>query len=79
VGPGAPPYSPLARWADPSHEHAVKQMQLVYHDRELARARAAAGQACIREHFSPQAVGNRMRERLEQILQSNSNHRQAVS
>jgi glycosyltransferase involved in cell wall biosynthesis len=79
VGPGAAPYSPLARWAEPSRDHAASQMQLVLTNRELARTRAAIGQACIREQLSPLAVGGRMRERLEQILQSDSKRVRAVS
>jgi glycosyltransferase involved in cell wall biosynthesis len=79
VGPGAAPYSPLARWADPSRDHAAAQMQLVLANRELARARAAAGQTAIGEQFSPLAVGSRMWERLEQILQTGVHRIKAVS
>jgi glycosyltransferase involved in cell wall biosynthesis len=65
VSEGCDPYPAGAMWVEPRLEHAAKQMILAATDSAERTSRARAGQADIREHFSPEAVGRRMLERLE--------------
>ena len=68
VGKGADPYAADALWADPSLTSAVDQMKAVVGRPDLRCRIASAGQSYVRRHFSPQAVGQQMRRRLEELL-----------
>jgi glycosyltransferase involved in cell wall biosynthesis len=61
---GCDPYDEGLLWAEPRPDSAVSQMRLVATNPDLRRARGAAGQDCIKTHFSPEAVGGMMRDRL---------------
>jgi len=68
VGAGSAPYNRASRWADPSIDDAARQMRLVVENAELRKRRAAAGQAFVRAHLSPEAVGRQMAARLGQYI-----------
>ena len=68
VGRGADPYHEDALWAEPSLTSAVDQMKAVFERPDLRSRIAGAGQSYVRRHLSPQAVGQQMRRRLEQLL-----------
>ncbi len=55
-------------WADASQEHLRALMRTVLERPDEARARAAAGKRLIEERYSKQALGPRMRARLEALL-----------
>ncbi len=59
------PYDAGQLWADPDVDHAAWHMRRLVEDPGVAARIGAAGQARIREEFSPQAVGRRYRQRLE--------------
>ena len=65
VGPGAGPYDPEAVWAEPNLATAAAHMRAVVAQKPVELARR--GQGFIREHYSAQAVGRLIRERLEAI------------
>ena len=67
IGPGADPYPPGGRWAEPDLEHAAALMREVYDDPGAARRRAQRGQADIRRTHSVETVGERMAQRLDTI------------
>jgi glycosyltransferase involved in cell wall biosynthesis len=58
------PYSKGYVWADASREHLRELMRHVFDHPEDARAKGAAGRAFVREAYSVEAVGTRMRQRL---------------
>lgn len=68
VGRGVDPYPEDALWADPSLTSAIDQMQAVFGRPDLRCRIAGAGQSYVRQRLSPQAVGQQMRRRLEQLL-----------
>lgn len=67
VGDGEYPCHENQLWATPDEDHAAWQMQQVVGNRSEASRRAAAGRALLREQFSVEACGNRMRTRLAKI------------
>jgi hypothetical protein len=67
VGPGAEPYDPNSRWADPHLEEAAKWMDRVLRDGALRSGVAEAGRRYVHTHLSPDVVGAIMKERLEEI------------
>lgn len=67
IGPGADPYPPTARWAEPDLDHAAALMREVYEDRDGARERGRLGQEEIRRTHSPHAAGTKMTLRLRTI------------
>jgi glycosyltransferase involved in cell wall biosynthesis len=70
VGKGNDPYDPHAQWADPLLDEAAAHMQTAAANAELRTRVARAGQEFVREHVSHQAVGARMRQRLEHLLKT---------
>jgi hypothetical protein len=67
VPPGCEPYDPGILWAEPRIGDAVCQMRLVASDPEIRCARGRAGQGYIQKHFSSEAVGRLMMDRLSVI------------
>ena len=67
IGPGADPYPPHVRWADPDLDHAAALMREVYEDREEAQRRARRGYEDIRRTHSVNAAGAKMTQRLSTI------------
>lgn len=64
VGAGVEHYPPGASWAEPDVEHAARLLRSVREDAETSRRRVARAQADVWAMLSPEAVGERMRERL---------------
>ena len=62
------PYRKGAEWADPDVDHAAEQMRRVVEEPATARAVAARARADIARLYSPQAVGQQIRDRLTAIL-----------
>jgi glycosyltransferase involved in cell wall biosynthesis len=67
IGPGADPYMPGARWADPNVEHAAALMRAVVEDPEEAERRAQRGARDIRRAHSPAVAGAQMAKLLRDI------------
>ncbi len=67
VGPGAHPYPPDARWAEPDLEHAARLMRRVFDDPAEARVRGARARRDLQERHSPVTAGGTMRVRLRAI------------
>jgi len=59
------PYRAGQIWADPDVEHAAWYMKRLVEDREFYDRLGAAGQQTIRSEYSPAAIGQRYRRRLE--------------
>ena len=59
------PYRAGQTWADADVEHAAWYMQRLAQDRELCEQLGAAGQRTMRSEYSPAAIGQRYRQRLE--------------
>jgi FkbM family methyltransferase len=55
------------QWAEPNVDCAAGLMRRVYQEREFRQGIGARASADIRDAFSPQRVGQRMRERLIQV------------
>jgi GT2 family glycosyltransferase/glycosyltransferase involved in cell wall biosynthesis len=75
VGPGAPPYPPHSRWADPDIAAAAAQMMRVYTDRGAAAAAGARARADIEALHSPSARGPLLRR----LLDENRNAREGFA
>jgi|GEM_PF-989728 len=54
-------------WAEPDLNHAAELMQLVIANPELAAQRGQMAKATIADHFSPQVVTTKIRQRLTNI------------
>ncbi|HEX3510453.1 MAG TPA: glycosyltransferase [Solirubrobacteraceae bacterium] len=67
VGPGHPPYPADAEWAEPDCEHAARLMRHVFDAPAAADALGARASAAIRQTHSPEAAGEIMRTRLENV------------
>lgn len=67
VGQQIGPYPPHALWADPDADDLVRKMRFAESSREEALSRARAGQRSIQENNSVEAIGLRIRERLDRI------------
>lgn len=67
VGPGAPPYAPDDRWAEPDLDHAAELMRQVVADPAGAARVAAAGREHVERRHSPSAVGAVIAERLRRL------------
>jgi glycosyltransferase involved in cell wall biosynthesis len=67
VGEGVEHYPAEATWAEPDVEQAARLLRAVHDRPETARARAQRAQADVRRLLSAEAVGQRMRARLEAI------------
>jgi glycosyltransferase involved in cell wall biosynthesis len=58
---------PGRRWAEPSVEHAARQMKAVTENADLRGMRASTAQRRVYENFSLDAVARRFQARLEEI------------
>ena len=62
-----PIYDPKIMWAEPDIDHAAELMQLVMSDPDLVQERARLGQKTIQENYSPDVIGQQIKNRLAQI------------
>jgi glycosyltransferase involved in cell wall biosynthesis len=69
VGPGSRVYPAHGRWAEPDLDHAAALMREVWEHPERAGARAARARADIEGRYSPAAVGQIARARLERLAE----------
>jgi glycosyltransferase involved in cell wall biosynthesis len=67
VGPGADPYPAAALWAEPDLDAAAAAMRRMHADTEFRSMLAGEARRHMRERFSAEACGRRMKERLEAI------------
>lgn len=65
VGQDYGPYKAHQIWADPDIEHAADLMSRMVLDVKWRELIAGRGRETIRSHFSPQVVGNAIKERLK--------------
>jgi glycosyltransferase involved in cell wall biosynthesis len=61
------PYKAGQQWAEPDLHQAAHWMKRIVTEPELARTIGRKGQETIRSQFSPHAVGNIIKARLEEI------------
>lgn len=66
------PYKKGQLWADPDIGDAARFMEKVRYDATFRQTIASNGQKTIREEFSPEAVGNKINQRLSYIQLWNS-------
>lgn len=64
VGPGAAPYPPDDRWAEPDLDHTATLLRQVIESPDEAARRGERAAADIRRDYSPAAIAHRMIERL---------------
>lgn len=62
-----PWYDDDQNWGQADEDHLRKQMRLVYDNREEAKNRGQRAKEYILNNLNPEAVGNRMLKRLEEI------------
>lgn len=62
------PYKKGCHWAEPDVSHAAELMRFVHENREKAAAVGAKASGDIRARHNPEAVGKKIRERLDAIL-----------
>jgi glycosyltransferase involved in cell wall biosynthesis len=67
VGPRCAPYDPASLWADADVEQAAAYMTRVVEDAALRASISDAGRSLVQAIFSPEAVGQAMRKRLEAL------------
>jgi glycosyltransferase involved in cell wall biosynthesis len=79
VGAECEIYPPEGEWADPSVEHAAELMRRVWSDPEEARRLGARAAEDIARKLSPQATGEAMRRRLEELADSPTRARAAAA
>jgi hypothetical protein len=60
-------YSGTQRWAEPDLAQAIDLLRRVYSGRAEAAERGARARAHVARHFTREAVGRRMVERLESL------------
>lgn len=70
IGPGAEPYPPSGRWAEPDVDHAARLMRDVFDDLDAARARAQQGAERLVATRSPEAVGRVLGELVAEVRAS---------
>ncbi|HSG40934.1 MAG TPA: glycosyltransferase, partial [Thermoanaerobaculia bacterium] len=61
------PYPVGAIWAEPDVEHAAELMRSLAEDPESARPRVEAARRRVRELYSPEAAGRRLRCELARV------------
>jgi hypothetical protein len=61
------PYQKGCIWAQPDVEHAASLVAAIMDAPQTARAKGAAAAEMVRRRFSPQAVGQAMRTRLDEL------------
>jgi glycosyltransferase involved in cell wall biosynthesis len=69
VQPHEYPWSDGQVWAEPDLDAAVSAMRLVLRSPELARKRASAGQAFVRQTYAPAVVGQIIKDRISQLAE----------
>ena len=79
IGPGAAPYPPQGRWAEPNIEQAARFMREVFDDREQAAERGRRGGREIRATHSAAAAGEIMSRRLDLIRGRDGRHSTAIA
>jgi GT2 family glycosyltransferase/glycosyltransferase involved in cell wall biosynthesis len=67
IGPGAEPYPPTSRWAEPDLDEAADLMRRVYFHPEEAKARAEKALGDINRFHSPGLAGRTISRQLEVI------------
>ena len=70
-----PPYKRGYVWADPDVGHASELMRFVYENREQAHKVGRRAQDDIKALYSPEVVGQAIRNRLTMILGKADQHR----
>jgi glycosyltransferase involved in cell wall biosynthesis len=70
IGPGSEPYPAEGEWAEPDLDHAAHLMRGVFDDHEEADDRGRRGAADIQRSHSPNAAGESVERRLEEIRQT---------
>lgn len=65
-----PPFRKGFYWADPDIDHAAELMRYVYENSEEANEKGRRASEDIKNNFSPDAVGKRIRKRLDMIYDS---------
>lgn len=63
------PWSDGQVWAEPNLDAAAAAMQLVLQSPEVARKRARAGQAFVRQTYTPALVGRIIKDRISQLAE----------
>ncbi|QEH66975.1 glycosyltransferase [Cellulosilyticum sp. WCF-2] len=58
------PYKAYQKWADPDTKHAAQYMKKLYEDKEYYENISIRGKDTIRSQFSPEVVGERIKQRL---------------
>lgn len=61
------PYKADQMWADPDLQHAAQYMQLLVENPAWRASIASAGQATIREFYSPEVAGETIKQRLARL------------
>lgn len=61
------PYEGSQLWAEPDIEQAAYWMKRLFEDKDLVRRIGTLGQQTMNDNFSPQAVGQMIRERLSHV------------
>ncbi|WP_018887657.1 glycosyltransferase [Paenibacillus massiliensis] len=61
------PYKAYQYWADPEVEHASQYMYRLYTDSDFYTRTANNGELYIKKYYSPQAIGDLVKKRLEYI------------
>ncbi|PCH62199.1 MAG: glycosyl transferase family 1 [SAR86 cluster bacterium] len=69
----AGPYKAGQRWADANIDHAARAMAKIVAEPELRKQIGAAAKATIEKSFSPLAVGEMIKKRLDQIRKQRAN------
>lgn len=67
VGQGGEGYPPNCEWAEPNLLQASEYMRQVFKDRQLGVSMGLLAQADLLARFSPEACGERMKNRLQEI------------
>lgn len=73
VNEGEYPFGAGQFWADPSIEEAAEHMQRMVLDEDWRTGIAGAGQAFIKEHYSPAIVGERFSRELKMLVKKKIN------
>jgi ADP-heptose:LPS heptosyltransferase/2-polyprenyl-3-methyl-5-hydroxy-6-metoxy-1,4-benzoquinol methylase len=68
-------YHPRMHWAEPDLNDAARRLQWVYSHREIAREKASAAAAPLREHYAPEAIGELAKMRLLHLLRRHDHPR----
>jgi len=67
IGSGQDPYPADSLWAEPNLDEAAAAMRKVFSDPIAAQALGRAAQTDIETRFSPEATGQRMKQRLQHV------------